>query len=331
MKRILALLALLLLVLALGGGWYLYGKQPSRQGLVAVNGLKDAVTVRYDERGVPHIRASNDLDLYRALGYVHAQDRLFQMEIMRRLARGELAEVLGPKLVDTDKLFRSLRIRERAASYAASLDRQSAASQALQAYLDGINQYQDARPHPVEFDVLGITPRPFTVEDTISVAGYMAYSFAAAFRTEPLLTYIRDQVGPDYLDVFDLSWQPKGMLTQAPGLSAGDWQDLNAIARLSEQALADNGLPQMEGSNAWVVDGTRDNLSELTVNLHREKAQGPVRGVLLAPDWSAVKDPVWVFFKVPLQVTQVYRWIDACCPQPSAPVSADALFAEQHI
>ncbi len=257
MKRILTLLALLLLVLALGGGWYLYGKQPSRQGLVAVNGLKDAVTVRYDERGVPHIRASNDLDLYRALGYVHAQDRLFQMEIMRRLARGELAEVLGPKLVDTDKLFRSLRIRERAASYAASLDRQSAASQALQAYLDGINQYQDARPHPVEFDVLGITPRPFTVEDTISVAGYMAYSFAAAFRTEPLLTYIRDQVGPNYLDVFDLSWQPKGMLAQAPGLSAGDWQDLNAIARLSEQALADNGLPQMEGSNAWVVDGTR--------------------------------------------------------------------------
>jgi hypothetical protein len=90
-------------------------------------------------------------------------------------------------------------------------------------------------------------------------------------------------------------------------------------------------LNEPDQASWWVVDGTRDNLSELTVNLHREKAQGPVRGVLLAPDWSAVKDPVWVFFKVPLQVNQVYRWIDACCPQPSAPVSAEALFAEQHI
>lgn len=90
-------------------------------------------------------------------------------------------------------------------------------------------------------------------------------------------------------------------------------------------------LNEPEHASWWVVDGTRDNLSELTVNLHREKAQGPVRGVLLAPDWSAVKDPVWVFFKVPLQVNQVYRWIDACCPPSSAPVSAEALFAGQQL
>lgn len=81
----------------------------------------------------------------------------------------------------------------------------------------------------------------------------------------------------------------------------------------------------------WVVDGTRDNLAELTAALHQEKAQGPVRGVLLAPDWSSVKDPVWVFFKVPLQVNQVYRWIDACCPPSSVPVSAEALFAGQQL
>ncbi|MGY2289268.1 penicillin acylase family protein [Pseudomonas sp. SDO528_S397] len=253
MKRFLTVLALLIVALLAGAGWYVYSKQPTRQGTVALANLQGSVTVRYDDRGVPHIRAENEEDLYRALGYVQAQDRLFQMEILRRLARGELAEVLGPKLVDTDKLFRSLRIRDRAATYVAKLDRQSPHWKALQAYLDGINQYQDSHPRPMEFDILGIPKRPFTAEDTISVAGYMAYSFAAAFRTEPLLTYIRDQLGSDYLKVFDLDWQPKGALN----LAADDWKGLGALAALSDKALADNGLPQFEGSNAWAISGTR--------------------------------------------------------------------------
>ena len=261
MKRLLIALAGLIVVLAVVVGGYVYSKQPTRQGMVELQHLQGSVTVRYDERGIPHIRADNETDLYRALGYVHAQDRLFQMEVLRRLARGELAEVLGPKLLDTDKLMRTLRIRERADTYLANLDRQSPAFVAMQAYLDGINQYQDSHPNPVEFDVLGIRKRPFTALDTISIAGYMAYSFAAAFRTEPLLTYVRDQLGADYLNVFDLDWQPKGVLANnansGPALASGDWQDLNALARLSEQALADNGLPQFEGSNAWAVSGSR--------------------------------------------------------------------------
>ncbi|VVN47297.1 penicillin acylase family protein [Pseudomonas fluorescens] len=258
MKRSLTALALLIVLLAAGAGWYFYSKQPSRQGMVELQHLQGSVSVRYDERGVPHIRAENETDLYRALGYVHAQDRLFQMEVLRRLARGELAEVLGPKLLDTDKLMRSLRIRERAETYFANLDKQSPSFIAMQAYLDGINQYQDSHAKPVEFDVLGIPKRPFTAQDTISIAGYMAYSFAAAFRTEPLLTFVRDQLGPQYLSVFDLDWQPKGVLNAtAPPLASADWKDLNALARLSEQALADNGLPQFEGSNAWVVAGSR--------------------------------------------------------------------------
>ncbi|MCE0462491.1 penicillin acylase family protein [Pseudomonas uvaldensis] len=261
MKRsLIALLSLVVTAIIVAGG-YLYSKQPTRQGTVQLAGLHGTVTVRYDERGVPHIRAGNETDMYRALGYVHAQDRLFQMEIMRRLARGELAEVLGPKLLDTDKLMRSLRIRERAATYVAEQDRQAPAWLAMQAYLDGINLYQDSHTRPLEFDVLGIPKRPFTAEDTVSITGYMAYSFAAAFRTEPLLTYVRDQLGPEYLNIFDLEWQPQGGLTEARKsdlpLTAKDWKDLNALAHLSEQAFADNGLPQFEGSNAWAVSGSR--------------------------------------------------------------------------
>ncbi|MBM1191137.1 penicillin acylase family protein [Pseudomonas weihenstephanensis] len=255
MKRSLTIIALVVAAAAGGGVWYVQSKLPTRQGQVELYTLKEPVTVRYDERGVPHIRAGNQLDMYRALGYVQAQDRLFQMEIMRRLARGELAEILGPKLVETDKLFRSLRIRERAATYVNELDQQSPAWQALQAYLDGINQYQATHAKPVEFDVLGIPPRAFTAEDTISIAGYMAYSFAAAFRTEPLLTYVRDQLGSDYLKVFDLQWQPKGVLP--PALAANDWKTLGALAQLSDSALSQAGLPQFEGSNAWAVSGRR--------------------------------------------------------------------------
>ena len=103
MKRTLVAFLSLIVTAVIVAGGYLYSKQPTRQGTMQVQGLQGSVTVRYDERGVPHIRAENEADLYRALGYVHAQDRLFQMEIMRRLARGELAEILGPKLLDTDK------------------------------------------------------------------------------------------------------------------------------------------------------------------------------------------------------------------------------------
>ena len=255
MKRVFTVLALLIVVLLAAGGWYVYSKQPTRQGQVELRNLQGSVTVRYDERGVPHIRAENETDLYRALGYVHAQDRLFQMEAMRRLARGELAEVLGPKLLDTDKLFRSLRIREHADQYVARMDKNTPAWKALQAYLDGVNQFQANHPKPIEFDVLGIDKRPFTAEDTLSIGGYLAYSFAAAFRTEPLLTYVRDKLGPEYLKTFDLDWQPQGALH--PTLTSKDWKGLSDLALLSQQALEDAGLPQFEGSNAWVVSGSR--------------------------------------------------------------------------
>jgi penicillin amidase len=255
MKRPLTALALIIAASAAGAYWYLDSKQPQRAGELSLSSLQAPVMVDYDERGVPHIQAQNEADMYRALGYVHAQDRLFQMEILRRLARGELAEILGSKLVDTDRLFRTLGLREHADRYATKMDMSTPGSKALQAYLDGVNQYQASRPAPLEFDLLGIEKRPFTAADTISVAGYMAYSFAAAFRTEPVLTHIRDQLGADYLKAFDLDWHPQGVVGQR--LAAGDWQDLNAIAELSHAALLNAGLPQFEGSNAWAVSGSR--------------------------------------------------------------------------
>ena len=265
MKLALKIFAVLLtLVLVAAGsvaGWYIYTKLPMRSGTVALNKLTAKVNVRYDERGVPHIKAENEADLYRALGFVHAQDRLFQMEMVRRLAQGELAEILGPKLVEMDRLFRTLGIREHAQTRVEQMDMNSPSSQILLAYLDGINQYQATHPAPMEFDLLGIPKRPFTPQDTFAVTGYLAYSLASAFRTEPALTYVRDKLGANYLKVFDLEWNPQGVLT-APtptteAMNAQDWQNLDKIAQISQQALETAGVPQFQGSNAWAIAGSR--------------------------------------------------------------------------
>ena len=264
-KILLGLLSLVVLV-TLGVSWYLYTKQPQRAGDTTLTKLSGPVTVRYDELGVPHIKASNEPDLYRALGYVHAQDRLFQMEMARRLAQGEMAEVMGIKLVKLDRLFRTLGLRTHAKKVAAAMDPQSPAVVALTAYLDGINQFQASHPAPIEFDILGIPKRPFTLEDTVAVSGYLAYSFAMAFKTEPLLTFVRDELGEGYLNVFELDWNPLGVLQKAPPTASyvppsprthPDWDSLNQLAQVSREAESLAGVPLLEGSNAWVISGTR--------------------------------------------------------------------------
>jgi penicillin amidase len=268
MKRTFKVLSILLILLltalaiALAAGfWHARSKLPQRSGALPLNDLQAPVLVQWDERGVPHLQAQNQTDLYRALGFLHAQDRLFQMEMVRRLARGELAEILGPKLVDTDRLFRTLELRQQARLMAQRIDHDSATWQALLAYLDGINEFQQTRPLPLEFELLHIEPHPFTPEDTLAVAGYLAYSFAAALRTEPVLTYVRDQLGPDYLRIFDLEWQPLGVLgpqNQTPvALGRDDWRALARVSELSQQALALAGVPVLEGSNAWALSGSR--------------------------------------------------------------------------
>lgn len=256
MKRFAIFCIALLACIVLAATWYVQSKLPQRSGELHLSGLSAAVNVRYDDRGVPHIQAQNELDMYRALGYVQAQDRLFQMEIMRRLARGELSEILGPDTVKIDRLFRTLRLHQHAQQYVQNIDLGSPPAQALLAYLDGVNQFQEQGPAPLEFDLLNLTPRPYTIEDTLSIAGYLAYSFAAAFRTEPTLSYIRQELGEQYLEIFDLATPNAGALPQT-ALGNTDWSQLNSIAQISQQALLTASLPQFEGSNAWVLDGSK--------------------------------------------------------------------------
>jgi len=265
---ILALLTLLTIGVAAGGGWYVNTKLPVRKGTVDIKGLKAKVTVQYDERGVPHIYAANERDLYRALGFVHAQDRLFQMEMVRRLANGELAEIFGPKLLDSDKLFRTLELREHAKTSIAQMDMDGPLGQSMLAYLDGINQFQATHPAPMEFDLLGIPKRPFKPEDVAAVTGYLAYSFATAFKTEPLMTFIRDKLGPHHLAVFDTEGHPEGGIRSLQSAAAShgapsyamttkDWAGLNHLAQVTSDAVQEARLGAFHGSNGWVISGKR--------------------------------------------------------------------------
>ena len=132
------------------------------------------VNVRFDTFAIPHIYAENETDAYYALGYIHAQDRLFHMELLRRLAKGELSEILGPKLKSTDSFFRTLRLKQFGKEYIQKVDKTTPAFKISQAYLDGINHYIHTRPAPIEFDILKITKKEYMLSDIISVAGYMA-------------------------------------------------------------------------------------------------------------------------------------------------------------
>src|SRR5258706_12123966 len=139
---------------------------------VNIPGLENRVTVRRDERGIPYIEATNDADLYFAQGYVTANDRLWQMDLMRRTARGELAEVLtaGPNnlAVEQDKQHRTMGFAQEVAAELAQASTQSRAI--LEAYARGVNAYiasLDPKSMPPEFQILQYKPRPWAPADSL--------------------------------------------------------------------------------------------------------------------------------------------------------------------
>src|SRR5438128_4325986 len=141
---------------------------------LSLAGLHDKVTVRRDERGISYIEAANDADLYFAQGYVTASDRLFQMELFRRVARGELAEIFGAgpdgSVLEGDKQHRLYGFAQLAEAQATRLPDKLRA--ALESYARGVNAYiasLDAKSLPPEFQILQIKPRPWTTSDSLLI------------------------------------------------------------------------------------------------------------------------------------------------------------------
>ena len=175
--KILAFVLVAILIVALGGLLWLYSiaraSLPQLDGTLQVAGLAAPVTVVRDEHGVPTITARGFDDLFFAQGYVTAQDRLWQMDIMRRFAAGEISEILGGEFLKHDREQRILGLRVAARK---SLDVSSAQTRAhFDDYTRGVNAYIESHRDrlPIEFRILRYTPRPWTPEDSTLIAAQM--------------------------------------------------------------------------------------------------------------------------------------------------------------
>lgn len=250
MKKVLLGLLAVVVLLVLGLCIYGFYLKPKYEGEVQLKNIEKETTVYFDEFGVPHIYADNSKDAMEALGYVHAQDRLWQMELMRRIAPGRLSEIFGSVALKNDIFFAGLGIEEASAVAIAALDKKSPSYQLTLAYLDGINQYIEEGKTPVEFQLIGVKKEKFTLKDVYNIFGYMSFSFAMAQKSDPLLTDIRNKYGIDYLKDFGID----GSFNTTRIKNAKEKpQEYSAIAKSIASLLEQSPIPPFIGSNSWVI------------------------------------------------------------------------------
>lgn len=204
MKKFLLVLLGLFGLVVVGGFAYLYyikiSLTPSYSGQRSLNGLSSEVEVYYTEYGVPHIYSDNAVDAYRAFGYVHAQDRLWQMDLLRHVGSGRLSELFGADLIESDRYLRTMGISSYAKESAAEfLKRNHKSLPLIQAYLDGINEYISTNSKPLEHMVLGLDVAPFTIQNIYETMTYMSFSFQNAQKTDPVLTELASKLDSSYL------------------------------------------------------------------------------------------------------------------------------------
>ena len=251
-KKVIAISLLVIAGVVFACWWWLKSFVPNYSGNEKVPGLKQKVEVYFDKFGIPHIYAQSEPDAYHALGYIVARDRLFQLEMIRRLASGRLAEVIGQPMVKSDKFFRTLGLANHADQSAAEFERSAPANikAATNAYLAGINAFIAQGNEPFEFKVLGIEAEKLKLRDIFLVTGYMAFGFAEGFRIDPMLESLYRTVGDEYMNELELGW-PKGAktipVTGGKAIMGAQFSD-EVTAMLSAFPVA-----PWHGSNAWAI------------------------------------------------------------------------------
>ncbi|MDI7274854.1 MAG: penicillin acylase family protein [Anaerolineae bacterium] len=249
--RAFAASALVFPLVALGGAYlYLRTGLPPASGGIEVPGLLAPVEVIRDRWAVPHLYAANEDDLFFAQGYVQAQDRLWQMELYRRAARGTLAEVLGERALASDRLARTLGFGREAAAEWSRLEPE--ARRPLEAYAEGVNAYlaTHGRQLPIEFILLDLAPAPWRPEDTLAVGRLLAWSMDSGWRTELLLARLVRAVGPER--AAELAGEEA---IPVPG-------ELGSLAALEQPVLLEEVGQEWPwvseiGGRGWVVDGRK--------------------------------------------------------------------------
>ncbi|MFH1983142.1 MAG: penicillin acylase family protein [Pseudomonadota bacterium] len=224
-------------------------------GDLSLAGLTAPVTVHRDEKGMAFIYAGNRRDALVAYGFVTAQDRLFQMELVRRLAEGRICELAGDKALALDRRMRTIGFYRQAQRHAALLDDNT--RRHFEAYLDGVNAYIGTREEfwPLEFKLAGIRPTPWTVADSLAIFYYMSWNSSANLHTEIIMQMLVEKLGPQRaMALMPININPDDPLG-ARGAGDAPAARFAATGRPLTDGLAaflEDG-PLRVGSNNWVV------------------------------------------------------------------------------
>lgn len=252
---------------------------PVSSGSLTLQGLEHPVTIDRDGYGVPGIAAQSDHDLMFATGFVHAQDRLWQMDLARRAGEGRLSELFGKETVPFDRMFRIVGIRRTAEAILSAMSARS--QERLRAYAEGVNAYlQQARGrYPAEFDLLGYEPEPWSPVHSIIIGRLMAWELNLSWWADLTYGSLAERVGAERL---------RDVLPGYPGeippvVPSAEWKGYASIgleylrtARAYGKAFSSASL--IGGSNAWVVSPARSATgSVLLANDTHLRLQSPSR------------------------------------------------------
>ncbi|MCK5824293.1 MAG: penicillin acylase family protein [Ichthyobacteriaceae bacterium] len=252
LKIVLYSVITIIVVVALSA--YFYTKSASTNYKFNINSeeVSAKVEIIFDDMAVPHIYAENEKDAMFALGYVHASERLWQMDLIRHVGEGNLSELFGEKLIKNDKFFRTIGIKQTAIKSAEEFKKNAPENikKATYAYIAGINKFIEEDKMPVEYKLTGGKPAKFKLTDLYLTTGYMAYSFAKALKTDPLTNWLSNNLSQEYLS--DLSITSRNNTT----IPVTEWDDIN-ISKSVTDIDAQLPIAQFIGSNAWVISGDK--------------------------------------------------------------------------
>lgn len=277
---VLSVLLLLALLAAAAGWWWLRGSLPPLDGSFQVPGLSAAAKIERDGLGVPTITGATREDVARATGFAHAQDRFFQMDLLRRSGAGELAEIFGPAAVPLDQAHRLHGFRRNAAKILATLPPPH--RQLLEAYAEGVNAGLASLARvPWEYTVLRTTPRPWQAVDCLLAAYAMWFDlYESNGRREQSLQALREavgQAGVDFLAPRGNSWDSPLDDSQFPAPPLPTLRLRPAGEAPAQPALV-TGEPRPVGSNSFALAPahTADGAALLASDMHLDLAVPPV-------------------------------------------------------
>jgi len=234
------------------------GALPEYDGELTLSGLTDEVTVYTDNRGMPHLYAGNEHDLYLATGYIMARERLWQMDLIRRATTGKLSEIFGKDYIQTDLFLRSLEMTAKSKMVLSS--EEPAILDCMQAYADGVNAYISAagKKLPPEFRILGYKPDPWRLEDMANIIGYMGWDLASDNLSSDIFYYrLAKKFGQEKAAELIPDWKAVNSFV-FPGFTLSDEVLKSALEFISSMdKLKALGIVSFSGSNNWAVTGTR--------------------------------------------------------------------------